>query len=197
MPTATAFRESHSSLAMPTSIYWQEGIHVTYNEFSFCVESANHYSAPGSPDLEGVVISTYCPLDEHLLLGFVVDQIDSLIEEWFPGVCSSCCVRPFLLPWETIVVVAMGDHCCCCHGRRVLLVPWETSVNAAKVDKSCCHGRSVWLLSWKISVVVVMGDQCYCCHGRPVLLLSLEASVDIVMGDQSGDVMGYFEHRNT
>ncbi|KAI0237313.1 Leucine-rich repeat serine/threonine-protein kinase 1 [Lamellibrachia satsuma] len=108
-------RESHSSLAMPTSIYWQEGIHITYNEFSFCVESANHYSTPGSPDLEGVVISTYCPLDEHLLLGFVVDQIDSLIEEWFPGldviVDYNNPPTQRLVPCPHCVANSARDHC--------------------------------------------------------------------------------------
>ena len=97
--------ETFSDVSSPQIVYWQEGIYVSYADASFCVESATHFShnepdVSGdvaddvaddvtadamTPDLEGAVITVRCAKKTFAMLGFVVDQIDSLIDEWYPG----------------------------------------------------------------------------------------------------------------
>ena len=69
--------------------YWQEGITVDYQVGSACVESVQGHLSY-RPGLEvagrdGVLITVQAPDGNFAVLGFMVDQIEALIAQWYPG----------------------------------------------------------------------------------------------------------------
>eukprot|EP00731_Ephydatia_muelleri_P005646 Em0002g1822a len=65
-----------------SAVYWKRGIMVTYESGRFLVESVLSAS-PGFN--HGVDITVWTQCEDFSAMGYIVDQLDSLIDEWFPG----------------------------------------------------------------------------------------------------------------
>eukprot|EP00057_Strongylocentrotus_purpuratus_P022734 XP_011677208.1 PREDICTED: leucine-rich repeat serine/threonine-protein kinase 1-like [Strongylocentrotus purpuratus] len=68
------------------SIYWREGIFFRHNTGQILVRSMVFPSTDKSP---GVDILISCQEGHFSAMGCVVDQIEGLIKDWYPGLCTS------------------------------------------------------------------------------------------------------------
>ncbi|XP_041464430.1 leucine-rich repeat serine/threonine-protein kinase 1-like isoform X2 [Lytechinus variegatus] len=68
------------------SIYWREGIFFRHKTGQIMVQSTVFPSTDKSP---GVDILISCQDGHFSAMGCVVDQIEGLIKDWYPGLCAS------------------------------------------------------------------------------------------------------------
>ncbi|XP_048583428.1 leucine-rich repeat serine/threonine-protein kinase 1 isoform X2 [Nematostella vectensis] len=70
-------------------IYWRKGIGVMYEEGHFVVKSYREMVPLSSgrrfEELEGITVQVWSNVKDFSVMGFIVDQIDALISEWYPG----------------------------------------------------------------------------------------------------------------
>ncbi|XP_064609297.1 leucine-rich repeat serine/threonine-protein kinase 1-like [Liolophura sinensis] len=83
-------------------IYWQEGIKVSHEGGQFMVEAIKWSSQDpdqSSQSNTGILITVLSAIGDFSALGFLVDEIDNLIEDWYRGLeegiqfalCPDCC----------------------------------------------------------------------------------------------------------
>ncbi|XP_071489110.1 leucine-rich repeat serine/threonine-protein kinase 1-like [Diadema antillarum] len=68
--------------------YWREGVSFRHRTGHILVRSAVFPPSEPSP---GVDISISCQEGHFAAMGCVVDHIEGLIKDWYPGLCSSSC----------------------------------------------------------------------------------------------------------
>ena len=65
--------------------YWQRGLHITFEGGTLCVEAAI-----GKSSVDGILVTLSCNSEvDFSILAFICDQIEAILNDWYPGVFFS------------------------------------------------------------------------------------------------------------